>query len=263
MPDPHQLCLETSYLEDLKRSLDVVDINEVYGATSFSLDQKRLKITPITLAGPAPDLVGEKGTTGPSDDAKNAILLHRWMPGMSSAQGGDPRLWTYLTHSHFWSYARSRWGIEGGKSQVRHILNRWFLRGGRQGLNSNAVARLWWGAHLTYAPWVVDPLYFSTIERDDEYALTRRIFSQQNMFQGLVSRRFGSSFRVRVCLLEAFERLASSHSNLSALSEDVEKKVNLVCSYRVLSALPFEKLMALMERHVSVSLEEARRPQSK
>lgn len=258
VPDAsYQLCLDRDYCDELKARLSSIDIDAEYGAPGpLELDPTRLKRTPIILTSPVPMLLEEDATTSPSHDAKNAILVHKYLGQMTSAQGADERVWAYLTHTSFHDYARARWGIEGGADQPRHIRNRWFLRGGRQGLLSNAVARLWWAAHLTHAPWDRDP-YFAPLreKHSDDYVFTRWIFDNQNMFQGLVARRFGSSFRVRVCMLEAFDRHAKAHPNRSALSEAVERRLNLVCSYRVLSALPFENLMSVMERHVRDAVE--------
>ena len=258
MSDIYQLCLESSYCEDLKAALSVSDVATRYGGDDFDLDQQRLKKTPIRLHGNPPDLLGESARTGPGQDAWNAIQLHRWMPEMTAVQAVDPRVWAYLTHSLYFQYSKKRWGIEGGKDPAKHIKNRWFLRGGRQGLLSNSIARLWWAAELTFAPWVRDRVYFAPLvdKYSDDYIFTRRLFSHQNMFQGLVARHFGGSLRIRICMLEAFERHAAKHSNLSALSEMVELKLNLICSYRVLSALPFRTLVVVMETQLQRAMEE-------
>lgn len=249
---PPQLCIASDYCAELKARLADNHIHSDYGAAGpIQLDSTRLKRTPITPAGPPPHLLNEDGGTSPADDGKNAILVHKHLKNMTSAQGADERLWTYLTHTAFHDYTKARWGIEGGADKAKHIRNRWFLRGGRQGLLSNSVARLWWAAHLTYAPWERDSYFEPLQERHtDDYVYTRWIFDNQNMFQGLVARRFGSSFRVRICMLEAFERRAKPFSNRSALSEAVERRINLVCSYRVLSALPLDSLLSMMEHHV-------------
>lgn len=251
MSEINLMCLSGSYHDELKSGLDELDVVEVYGAGPRQLDQGRLMKTPVVLRGPAPDLLQEDRTTSPKDDAVNAMQVHRYLGLMTSLQGADQRVWAYLTHAVFHEYTKARWGVEGGKDPAKHVRNRWFMRGGRQGLLGNSIARLWWGAHMTYAPWESDP-YFEPLshEHEDDYVYTRMLFRNQNLYQGLVARRFGSSARVRIGLLEALYRQANDHANLSALSEEVERRVNLVCSYRVLSALPLETLLKVLGDHV-------------
>lgn len=245
----YQKRLEGGYIDEMITALREGELAEKYGPMGFLLDESRIKPTPLPLHGRVPELVRPDGTAPVEDDAKNAILVYKYLGRMTEEQAADGRLWAYLTHTDFRAYTFARWGEPKTVAVVR---SRWFKREGRQGLLGNSMARLWWGAHLTHAPWERDPYLEPLAKRGlDDYDYTRWLYKNSNIFQGVVARRFGSSLRLRICFLEALRRRASDFANLSDLSEYVERQINLVCSYRELAELPFEKLMAVMEGMVA------------
>lgn len=244
----HQKRLDSAYIDELitgLRRLREDELAERYGPTGFALDESRIKPTPLPVHGRVPELIRPDGTAPIEDDAKNAILVYKYLGRMTEEQAADRRLWAYLTHSDFRDYTYARWGRP---KSVKVVQSRWFKREGRQGLLGNSLARLWWGAHLTHSPWERDP-YLEPLARSelDEYVYTRWLYQNSNIFQGVVARQFGSSLRLRICFLEALRRRASDFANLSDLSNKVQVRINLVCSYRELAALPFDKLMSIME----------------
>jgi hypothetical protein len=243
--------MTTSYVDELIANLKGMDISDVYNGKRFDVDTKRVLEAPLELDADEPPQLLLDGTTSANQDGRNAILVHRYLGQMTAQQAAERRLWVYLTHVDFFEYTHKRWPGTRGANKVAHIENRYFFRPGRQALNGNSIARLWWGAYLTYAPWQRDS-YFASLEKEhsDEYELTRMLFAKQNIFQGVMLRRFGSSDRVRICFLEALRRNALTFANMTDLSEQVEQRINLVCSYRELTALPFERLLEFMKKQV-------------
>lgn len=241
----YQKRLEGGYIDQLTANLRQDELATKYGPIGFELDESRIKPTPLPLHGGVPELVRPDGSAPVEDDAKNAILVYKYLGRMTEEQAADRRLWSYLTHAEFRPYTYARWGKP---KTVDVVKNRWFMLRERQGLLGNAMARLWWGAHLTHAPWERDP-YLEPLGklRLDEFEYTRLLYQNQNIFQGVLARRFGSSLRLRIGFLEALRRRASRFANLTDLSEQVERRINLVCSYRELAELPFEKLMSILE----------------
>lgn len=240
----HQRCMRSDYVKDLGFALSNPSHLERYDQQTFELDDSRLLDTPVTLHTKTPNLLAPDAT-----DASNSILIHRYLFDLRPDQATDTRLWTYMTHSDFFAYTKERWPGRRSSNRAQHVRNRYFLRGGRQGQLQNAVARLWWGAHFTYAPWErVPDLKPLEALHTDPYVYTRRIFSTQELFQGLMARVFGSSPIVRICYLEAIERLsvAGKIPKLADTLKRLSRNLNLVSSYRVLDALPFDVLMPIM-----------------
>jgi len=82
-----------------------------------------------------------------------------------------PGMWHYLTLLRYPDFITSRWSQDDD-------LQEKFL-GTQKDLYSNHLARLWWGAHLTYD------------EEEDHYLATHRLFNKQR----LVNYVLDSSFR--------------------------------------------------------------------
>lgn len=256
--------LDSDYVDELIERLSEPNILDIYRGKSFSLDQERVRPTMIPLHGRPPVLVEADRTTSAKHDAKNAKLVHKYLGSITPEQAADRRLWAHLTHTDFWSYTQARFPLKESDNTPKVVKSRWFLRERRQGLLGNAVARLWWGAHMTYAPWEQSS-YFSPLRGESlgDYAYTELLFRNQNVFQGIVARRFGGSLRLRICFLEALRKRASDYGNMSGLADAVQQRVNLECSYRVLSALPLDALLETMEEHVMRAADVVRRRAAK
>lgn len=246
-----QRCLTRHYHDTLLASLNHPSQVSLYNNPTFEVDETQLLDTPIAIREKLPRLLRKDGTAPLTDDAKNAILVHKYLKDLRPHQAADGRLWAYMTHTDFFSYTKARWPGTRGKNARRNIANHYFLRGGRQGLIQNSVARLWWGAHLTHAPWESDPQLMPLADKfTDPYEYTRIFFYRQEVFQGLMARRFGSSLLVRICTLEALRVLKEDGlTRLADTAKIMSKTLNLLSSYRVLSALPYELLMPMMLEH--------------
>ena len=71
------------------------------------------------------------------------------------------------------------------------MLDHWFISGkGLAALRRNAVARLWWAAHLTCAPWESDPK-LAPFKNADRYFYTKVLLRSQQVFQDTIERDFG------------------------------------------------------------------------
>jgi hypothetical protein len=130
-----------------------------------------------------------------------------------------------------------------GKEPLRTaVLRHWFVpEGGKASLRTQAISRLWWAAYLTYAPWDSDP-DLAVFKSADRFHYTRILLKQQQIYFDVVERDFGSDLRIRICILDAFDRHMPSVSYKDGLSRDSSKQFNLLVKHRQLASL---ELMAL------------------
>lgn len=86
---------------------------------------------------------------GESEDIQNAITVYQGLD-LSPQQAADERIWTYATHSAARDYVAKRWHrIPTDKEKAKkYILAHYFVSGARGLIRDNAVARLWWMAHV-------------------------------------------------------------------------------------------------------------------
>ncbi len=94
-------------------------------------------------------------TTGPSDDPKVAVELHRLL-GIQRGLASEPRMWAWLATRHAAGYLRRRWS-KGGRPPNR---NRFVGR-----LVDNGLARLWWAAELTQERDTTTEEHFKAIKK--------------------------------------------------------------------------------------------------
>lgn len=182
-------------------------------------DAAELLRTPIQVAEPPKLEVDANDHT--AADAENAVRIRKWLPDLTPTQAADPRLWTTLALREFWGYMQQRWPFASDATK----LTRHFMKGGREDLNRQGIARLWWGAELTYAPWDRDP-QLEIFRSADLARFTRVFFTQQQYAVDLMERRLGSSVVLRTCVLAALEALAPTVSNKDSLSRSLGKELN-------------------------------------
>ena len=99
----------------------------------------------IQLPDAPPTLSG-----GNKKDAENARKLFEYLPNLTRSQARDERLWVTLAHTTFWPYMQVRWPTP--KHKVKDL---WFY-GPKAPTLRQGLARLWWSAYLTRAPWTKD-----------------------------------------------------------------------------------------------------------
>jgi hypothetical protein len=99
-------------------------------------------------------------------DFVNAQKLFSALPGLTPSQAADPRLWTTLSLTAYWDYAKSRYPITGAglfgrlrkndlrtqaerlaEAQQNWVRSHYFAGTPRVRLRDNAISRLWWMAH--------------------------------------------------------------------------------------------------------------------
>lgn len=126
------------------------------------------------------------------------------------------------------------------------MIGHWFVKGGGLGaLRRNAIARLWWAAHLTYAPWTRDDR-FASAKQDDPWYYTRILLANQDIYLGLIERSFGSDRGIMLGALKVIGSDAKRRAT-SPFAKALTKEINLICSYRELGAMPFENMVSLIE----------------
>ena len=205
--------------------------------------------TTIKLPDKAPDLVVSKKSERAADnDAENAVLIYEYLTGLSRVQAADPRLWTTLTHTTFWSYCQGRWPSANKKD---YVLEHWFeLKGrGLGALRRNAISRLWWAAHLTVAPWE-ESTDLEVFKSSDRYKYTRIMLDQQQTFMDILEREYGSNLNMRICILDSLGRFHKKVSNKDELTKSVAVKLTLLMKSRKLDALSIKELLQVIDELV-------------
>jgi hypothetical protein len=201
--------------------------------------------TAVAIPDSPPTLVMSSGNIQDvaATDCENAILLYNYLPGLSRTQAADSRLWVTLAHTTFWDYVRARWG-EDDRSRLRTaVLRHWFVPegGSKAALRTQAISRLWWAAHLTYAPWEGDP-QLSVFETADKFHFTRVLLKRQQIYFDLVERDYGSDLRLRTCILDALDRYLPSVSWKDGLSRESSKRLNLLLKHQQVASLDVGRL---------------------
>lgn len=225
----HLTILSSAQVDRLKGEVDASV--ELYRASpEFPLpDGSTLLQTPIE-AGSPPDLVVNPDRHT-ADDAENAVRIYKWLPDIDKTQAADPRLWTTLGLREFWRYMQQRWPVESAST----VTSRYFVTGGRKALNRHGIARLWWGAALTYAPWEQSE-QLTIFKSEDPARFTRVFFSQQQYAVDLMERNQGASLLLRTCVLAALEEVGPTVTQRDDLSQRVGKNLNLLLQTQQLEA---------------------------
>jgi hypothetical protein len=131
-------------------------------------------------------------------DYNAAVNVYKAYRSLSSLQASDGRFWSYLCHVKHYEYVKSRWAVKpGAKKPIDSIKSRYFVRN-RRDLSRNAIARLWWAAHLTYDSNANDP-----------YWRTKVLFKNQDMFAQLMERSISNNKTLLNYILEAVYQFES------------------------------------------------------
>lgn len=129
----------------------------------------------------------------PEKDLENSIKIFEGLKDLDRIQANDKRLWLTLTHTYFFEYTQRRWDIRSTDSDKR-LLRRFYFEGSSlEARMRNSISRLWWSAKLTYDE-----------RREDNYELTRLLWSRQDIYQNLVERSYATYEPVVTGLLEFY-----------------------------------------------------------
>jgi hypothetical protein len=188
----------------------------------------------------------------PSGDAENSINIYKYLNDLDLSFAAQPVLWTYLTHVTFRQYTQKRWRlpaiIPDDEKNLRKakslIAERWFYQGSKA-MSHNALARLWWAAHLTVSPWNQD-VKFKSLKDEDDFIYTRVIFSNQDMHTSLMEREVFQSKTLYFATLD----LLRTHPELVSKEhiQDLSKELNLIAGFKKIEAMTFEDTQALVKR---------------
>ena len=88
--------------------------------------------------------------SGGEADAGNAFLVHESLGDMTPYLANDERVWVWFTHGPCLEFTRRRWlGSDGDEEQLaKDVRLHFFARGSRGITRNNAIASLWWWAHI-------------------------------------------------------------------------------------------------------------------
>lgn len=169
-------------------------------------------------------------------ELENAKIIFEAYKNLTPEEASDERFWVYLTHTDFWDYMKVRTNLKKGKDG-RYILTHWFVDPiSQQSFTRNDIARLWWGAYLTYDK-----------SRKDPYELTKQLFSMQDYTRTLIGGFQGRNPAVLHGVLE----FVIENGDLFKQTKEykirfIMKKINRVGGYRVLSLLTKEKVKQIL-----------------
>ncbi len=127
---------------------------------------------------------------GPDEqlDLINARMLYDSLRDLTPLQATNARLWSFLAHETYYSYAVKRWS--GGKNWIKERMFCGSSPSTRT-LERNAISRLWWFAHLTYDESSSDP-----------YHLTKTLLTRQQVCMDLLDYSYTYDKTITLGLLE-------------------------------------------------------------
>lgn len=153
---------------------------------------------------------------GPETDFQNAKAIYEAFKNkLNPVQASDLRLWAYLAHAQHWEYMFSRWKIDApddeddeeerddGKKTpkektVNRIQSRYFFGSSRgKAFVRQGIARLYWGAYLTYD---------EHNEDGNPYELTEFFFNKQDIFTSITERSYARNKTLVLAALRELKR---------------------------------------------------------
>jgi hypothetical protein len=228
----------TTKLEDQTHLPEIIELYQ-QGRFPGLIQPEMLRLSRFEVNEP-PVLMNNNG---PVSEAEAVRRIHGWLFRLPVLSASDRRVWTYLSHVTFASYAWSIWGKSIGdpdKNTRDLVLDRLFMRGdGIRRLFHNAIARLWWFGHVTYDS-----------ERSDPYELLPVLLSSQDIPTSLLERRYGMSPGLVCCFLEVIRDLGNKWQDFSRKSETIQaigKDISLLGGSLVLDCLQKDS----MKRHLT------------
>lgn len=254
----YQKIFKRSAVEQMRNDLRSGKSLKDYFEDSLRVKEKDLLFSTIALQGKIPFLKAPKKDPA-SADLDNAIALHAYCRNIDETQASDPRLWAYLSHIEFRKYTLVRWGITGSYKDLKNeekpkiinqIFDHWFVSGNDRDLRRHSLARLWWAAHLTYAPWERDPEFFGDLKKKDPYYFTRILLFTQDIYQQVLERAMGRSNRILISVLEYLDKnkkFAQSREKVRNLM----KELNLIYGTKKIITLDKKSLSFLIEKIAS------------
>lgn len=215
---------------------------------SFTFTDAEMLASQMMVESTPPELDGRKHKQILAEtEFENARRVYEYVGPIEEAGARDPRLWVALAHTVFHEYCRQRWRPPGDNIEKWRsaVCDHWFVEGGLAALRRHAIARLWWAAHLTRQP-TEQEAHLAAARTADEWHYTRLLLANQDVFQGLVERKFGSDRGILLAALAVIGKDRAGRAT-SPFATALTKEINLTCSYRELGVLPFADLVLLLE----------------
>ena len=250
MATSKQKIFRGAFEESLRRQL-AEDGPQPYYEHRIDVGENDVFFSDIAPSAPFPKLSPEL-----SREAENAVLLHKYFSHLNETQASDKRLWAYLSHIDFRDYVMKRWKLppleevkndEGKrKACTSAIMSHWFVSNENdRSLRRHALARLWWAAHLTRAPWERDPEYFGHLRNKDDYIYTPALLINENVYSELLERRQGRFGHLLITVLE-FLRQHPEFADRNFF-RPISKELVLQSGYKKINLLSYKELYALIE----------------
>jgi len=220
----------TNYTTRLFKNLENETYIENYRSEKFIFDSN-------FASGTSGIFIKSDFKLNPNDHiSTNSINLYENLQ-INETQASDRRLWTYLTHVHFWTYMKKDWAIDFSKDKAKivdFIRDRYFLNTlNIRSLTHNGISRLWWYTHLT-----IDD------SRKDKYELTKVLLSLQDIPVSLLERSIGSNSKVRKAVLEFL--LENPEIKTSKNVQNLLKQVNLAGGVKNIPMLKLNEIKSLL-----------------
>jgi len=200
---------------------------DLYSKQDFKGKNISAVITGISVKEMPSLILPQKKDQG--DNIENVKMIFDAYRDLPKVQATDVRFWAYLTHVVFWKYMKARTDekkITKNEKGIRYVLNHWFLQGG---LERNDVARMWWGAKLTFDK-----------NRKNPYELTEIFFDMLDFTRTI----FKSNSGKYPAFLHAFLEYVLENPDL--FSSQKEAKVRMLA--RKMNALSTFKNIALLDK---------------
>jgi hypothetical protein len=248
MTEVYQPIFTRACTEELRSKLASGESLTDYFKTTIDVPEGSTIQSTLLVEGALPEL-----DTEIESDVDNAIKLYEYFHNLDKTQASDKRLWIYLSHVTFREYTIGRWGIRTPEAElmasqdaqrraINYIAEHWFLSGSSRSLRRHSIARLWWAAYLTVAPWEQDPDYFSSLDTSDRYIYTKILFSTQDIYQQTLERNLGRSNKLLIAILEYLRLNPGKREEVRTIM----KELNLALGYRQLSVLSFDELLKVI-----------------
>jgi len=221
----------SKYANRLYRNLEIEENLETYKENHFAFEKN-------FASGKSGIFINNNFKLDPDVHiSNNSISLYENL-SIDEIQASDNRLWTYLTHVHFWNFMKKEWKIDFSKDRIKiidFIKDRYFLNTlNIRSLTHNGISRLWWYTHLT-----IDE------SRKDKYELTKALLSLQDIPVSLLERSMGSSINVRKAVLEFV--LENPEIKKGKKIQDLMRLLNLAGGVKNIPMLKLNEIKNLLE----------------
>ncbi len=214
----------------IERSLD--DLADEYGLSLISMGEKSFDLSDLILP--------EGYTQETNKDLENCKIISTSLSSLTAAEATDERVWATLSFGLYSSYVKLRWPVKRAPNQVNHVQEHWFARTARNRLRDNAIARLWWMAHI--AQRVPDASY--------EEVLKTLFFNSDYRSSLLERNSSANAINVVICILNISQKAFSDGIEFERIKfREFMKSVDFIGKRTSLPSLSLKQLEELLTPH--------------